>query len=496
MKVEAIDKKVNQQLPEPLSNRVVKGGLWVFASRMINRSLGLTRTIVLARLLAPEDFGLLGIALLAIAMLDTFSQPGFQTALIQKQQRIESYLDTAWTVSAIRGTILFLILFCAAPFIARFFNSQQATLVIRVLAISTLLSGFTNVGVLFFQKELEFNKQFCYDLSTTLVDLSVAVSLAFILRNVWALVWGGLAGNFARLFMSYLLHPYRPRIMFDREKFQDLLAFGKWLLGSGILIFLITQGDDIFVGKMLGVTALGFYQMAYLLSNLPATEITHIISQVTFPAYSKLQEDLPKLGEAYLKVLQLTAFLSLPLAGIIFLLAPEFTNLFLGKRWIPMVSAMQALVLWGMIRSLGATTGPVFISTGNPEILTKLQFVVLTLLLILIFPLTIRWGILGTSLAVLISALIPNLAAVYMVLKIVQCKGSEFFRVILPSIINTGIIVLILSVLKIYWITTFGVSEFILIIILSILIYLGLTYLYNRFFGFYEETFDFLQKRV
>jgi O-antigen/teichoic acid export membrane protein len=177
-------------------------------------------------------------------------------------------------------------------------------------------------------------------------------------------------------------------------------------------------------------------------------------------------------------------------------LAPEFTNLFLGKRWIPMVSAMQALVLWGMIRSLGATTGPVFISTGNPEILTKLQFVVLTLLLILIFPLTIRWGILGTSLAVLISALIPNLAAVYMVLKIVQCKGWDFFRAILPSIINTGIIVLILSVLKIYWITTFRVSEFILIIILSILIYLGLTYLYNRFFGFYEETFDFLQKRV
>jgi O-antigen/teichoic acid export membrane protein len=284
--------------------------------------------------------------------------------------------------------------------------------------------------------------------------------------------------------------------MFEREKFQDLLAFGKWLFGSGILVFLITQGDDILVGKMLGVTALGFYQMAYLLSNLPATEITHVISQVTFPAYSKLQEDLPRLREAYLKVLQLTAFLSLPLAGIIFILAPEFINLFIGEKWIPMVSAMQALVLWGMIRSVGATTGPVFISTGNPEILTKLQFVVLTLLLIIIFPLTTKWGILGTSLAVVISALIPNLVAVYMVLKIVQCKGLYLFRAILPSIINTGIIVLILSVLKTYWITTFRVSEFILITILSIFIYLGLTYLYKRFFGYYEETFDFLQKRV
>ena len=247
---------------EPLSKRVVRGGIWVFAIRITNRGLGFIRTIILARLLAPHDFGLLGIAMLAIATLETFSQTGFQAALIQKKENVESYLDTAWTVSAIRGIVLFLILFLSAPVIAKFFNSPQATLIIRVIAVSTLLSGFRNIGILFFQKELEFNKQFIYELSAILVDITVAISLAIILRNVWALVWGGLAANFVRLFMSYMLHPYHRRIRFEKEKFQDLFGFGRWVLGSSILVFLITQGDDIFLGKTLGITALGLYQMA------------------------------------------------------------------------------------------------------------------------------------------------------------------------------------------------------------------------------------------
>ena len=148
--------------PEPLSKRVIRGGVWVLALRILNRSLGFIRTIILARLLAPADFGLLGIAMLSISTLETFSQTGFQTALIQKKDNIESYLDTAWTVSAIRGLLLFLILFLSAPIIAEFFNSPQAVLIIRVVALSTLLSGLRNIGVVYFQKELEFKKQFLY----------------------------------------------------------------------------------------------------------------------------------------------------------------------------------------------------------------------------------------------------------------------------------------------------------------------------------------------
>jgi lipopolysaccharide exporter len=311
---------------ENLSQRAVRGGFWVFSLRIVQQLFNLARLIILARILAPHDFGLMGIALLTMATLETFSQTGFQAALIQKKEDIKSHLDAAWTVLILRGFILFTILYLIAPYAATFFNAPEAKSIIQVIGFAILLQAFTNIGVIHFQKELEFNKEFIYQFAGTLADFIVAVSAVLILQNVWALVFGLLAGNAARFIVSYFIHPYRPHLSSDLGKAKELFGFGKWILGSSILVFLITQGDDIFVGKLLGATALGFYQLAYRISNMPATEITHVISQVSFPAYSKLQDNISNLREAYLKVLQVTAFLSFPIAGLIFVLAPDFTG--------------------------------------------------------------------------------------------------------------------------------------------------------------------------
>jgi len=240
----------------------------------------------------------------------------------------------------------------------------------------------------------------------------VAISAVLILKNVWALVLGLLAGNMMRCLVSYLVHPYRPRLSKYLGKVKELFAFGKWIMGSSVLVFLITQGDDIFVGKILGTTALGFYQLAYRISNLPTTEITHVISQVTFLAYSKLQDNIPRLREAYLKVLQLTALLSFPIAGLIFILAPDFTKIFLGEKWMPMVPAMQVLVFAGLIRSIQATRGAIFHAIGKPTIDTRWQVVRLSILAFSIYPFTIRAGIIGTSIAVFLVFLLPILVVV------------------------------------------------------------------------------------
>jgi len=267
---------------ETLLQRVVRGGGWVFALRITDQLFGLARLIILARLLAPADFGLFGIALLAMSALETFSQTGFSAALIQKNEDIKPYLDTAWTVQLIRGTILALILFAVAPHIAAFFDAPAAKSILQVIGLSVLFQGFTSVGVIYFQKELEFHKQFAYMFSGALVNAGVAILAAFLLRSVWALVFGLLAGNLMRMVVSYFIHPYRPHIHFSRKQFKELFGFGKWIFGSSMLVFLITQGDDIFVGRLLGIAALGFYQLAYRISNMPTTEITHVISQVTF----------------------------------------------------------------------------------------------------------------------------------------------------------------------------------------------------------------------
>ncbi len=457
-----------------LSQRTVRGGFWVFSLRIVQQIFGLARLVILARILAPHDFGLMGIALLTMSTLETFSQTGFQAALIQKKEDIESYLDAAWTVLILRGLVLFGILYFAAPYVASFFDTPEAKPIIQVIGLSVLFQAFTNIGVIYFQKELEFNKEFIYQLAGTLADFIVAISAVLILKNVWALVFGLLAGNAARCFVSYLIHPYRPHLSRDLRKAKELFGFGKWVLGSSILIFLITQGDDIFVGKLLGVAALGFYQMAYRISNMPVTEITQVISKVTFPAYSKLQDNLPKLREAYLKVLQLTAFLSFPIAGLIFVLAPDFTKIFLGEKWMPMVSAMQVLVLWGVIRSMAGVNSSILQAVKRPDIITKLNAIKLPILAILIYPLSIKWGIVGTSLAVLISAIFITPNTFYIVIsKVLRSKISVIFKTVSVPFAGTAFMALLLSL---FIPDNLSPGGFIFVVLAGITCYFLLTY--------------------
>jgi len=473
---------------ETLSQKVVKGGFWVFFLRIVNRGFSLIRLIILARILSPNDFGLMGIALLTMSTLETFSQTGFQAALIQKKEDIKSYLNSAWTVLILRGFILFIILYFIAPYTAIFFNSPEAKPIIRVIGFSILFQSFTNIGITYFKKELEFNKEFIYQFAGTLADFIVAVTAVLILKNVWALVFGLLAGNATRCIVSYLIHPYRPHLSSNLRKAKELFGFGKWILGSTILFFLITQGDDIFVGKLLGTTALGFYQMAYRISNMPATEITHVISQVTFPAYSKLQDNIPKLREAYLKVLQFTVFLSFPIAGLIFILAPDFTRIFLGEKWTLMVLPMQILVLSGLIRSVAATTGSIFQAVGKPQIDTKLQIIRLLIIFILIFPFTIKWGISGTSIVVFLSIFITTILLIIKVIEIIKCNRIEFFKAISPSLINGIFITISVLVIKKY-IEISNILIFLLLICISIFIYILLGYLINKYLNYNMKFF-------
>jgi O-antigen/teichoic acid export membrane protein len=421
----------------PLSHRVALGGVWIFALRFFSKGLGFIRTIILARILSPEDFGLFGVAMLSIATIETLSQTGFQTALVQKKENIESYLNTAWTVSIFRGIILFLILFASAPFVADFFNSNESIWAVRILSVSCLLNGFRNIHTVYFNKELEMNKQFLLEITSTLSDLCVALTLAFALRSVWALILAGLAGNFMQLLMSYIIAPRRPQIHFDKQKFCELFSFGKWVISSGVLVFLITQGDDIFVGKIFGVTALGLYQMAYLLSNLPATEIAHVVSQVSFPAYAKMQNNLPKLREAYLKVLQLIALISIFLSGGIFIFADDFTQFVLGDKWLSVVPLIQILVFAGLMRSIAAASGPLFLALGKPNVNTYLHFIRFLIIAGLIYPVSAKYGMEGISIVIVLSILISNIGFGVLAARITECRISDYCkRIVLPLVVG------------------------------------------------------------
>jgi lipopolysaccharide exporter len=467
-----------------LSRKVVKGGFWLLSIRALDSVIGLLKLFILARLLAPNDFGLLGIAFLIIATLDTFSQTGFGTALIQMKEDIKEYLNSVWSINIIRGFILYIILFVSAPYVGVFFDSPESTVIIRVVGITIFLRSFTNSGIIYFQKELELSRHFLYKFSSTIVNFSVTVFFAFTLKSVWALVYGQLADCITGVVASYFLHHYRPRFILDLDKIKKLFKFGKWVFGSSILVFLFTHGDDFFVGKLLGVAALGFYQMAYRVSSMPTTEITHVISSVTYPAYSRIQDNLPRLRNAYLKTLKLTAFLSFPIVGLIISLAPDLTIVIFGEKWMPMVPSMQVLAFYGLITSVAATAGPVFYSIGKPGIDTKNQLLQVILLMALIYPLTSKWGLLGTSLAVVFTSMAVNIFVLFRLLKITQCMLWDIVQLLVFPGISVFIAFTSMIIIKENYLPSKGVITLVLSISYGILVYTGVCCFFDKFFRY------------
>jgi len=429
---ERLARLVDAILPtdEDLGTQIVQSGIWVGLMNVSDRVLQLAMLAILARLLSPRAFGLLGIALLTLSAIKRFTHLGLNAALIQdKQENVDSYLNTAWIMRIGRNLFIAAVIFLAAPLIASVFSEPRAANVLRVIALGPVFKAFRNPGVVYFQKDLNMHKSFVLTMSGSVTNFVVAVGYALVYQNVWALVFGFVAADAVRFVVSYLIHDYRPWFEFDLEIARNLFSYGKWMTGNKMLNYLYKEGDDVVVGWLLTASSLGLYQIAYRFSNAPATELTHVISRVMFPAYSKLQDDMSLLRETYYRVLQVVTLVSFPMTVGIILVAPSFVEAFLGTEWMPAVRAMQILAVWGMLRSIGATFGPVWKAVGRPDVLTKLYSVRVTLMAIFIYPVTVRWGFTGTAMLVTAISVFPMAPLdVYIAVKTLDSTFGRFLK--------------------------------------------------------------------
>jgi len=449
----------------------VTGGIWATLINVADRVLRLGMLAVLANYLHPSDFGVMGIALVTLGALRQFSNMGLENSLIQQSDdNVDSYLNTVWVMQIGRGLLIAAVMYVSAPYVATFFSEPRAVDILRVLGLSPLLTGLRNPGVVYLKKRMEFHKRFIYQISGSTFNVASAIAFAIVFQNVWALVIGVLAERFAKGLSSYYLHDYRPSLGFDAGRAREMYGFGRWITLSAILMFLFSSGDDAFLGWFVGATALGYYQMAYRFSNAPATEVTHIISQVAFPAYSMVQDDMEKLREGFFKTLQLTTFVSFPMAAGIVVVAPTFVRAFFGTQWLPMVLAMQIMAVYGASRSFGATFGSLFQAVGRPDLGTKLQVLNVALLAVLIYPLTDRFGMEGTALAVLgVTFLTP--IQIYLAMQTIDGSYRRFLRIL--SYPTAGSV----AMAAIVWIVQQQVSvgvpmaEFVLLVLTGIGVY-------------------------
>ncbi len=395
----------------PIAVRAARGTLWLGGLRVFQRGAGFARLLVLTHLLGPEHFGTMGVALLLVEALNACSQTGFQTALIQRKGPVEPYLDAAWTGLAVRGALLCAAVFAAAPAAAAFFGEPAATGIVRAVGVALLLQGIGSVGVVLLERDLDFRRYAVYQLSGTAADLAAAIAAGLYFRDAWAFAAGLLAGETARLVAGYAVRAHWPRPCIDPARLRELFRFGRWMLVTNLLLFAAQQGDDVFVGRVLGAAALGLYQFAWQLAHLAATEVSRVVSQVALPSYARLQGDREALRRAYERVLQGTALCSWPAAALVFALGPDFTRLALPEDWHALAAVVPILALHAGVRAHGATVGPVLVAVGRPQLVSATTLAKCLVLAATLPLFASWWGLRGAALSVLAASLVSNAAA-------------------------------------------------------------------------------------
>lgn len=450
---------------------MLAGSGWVLLTQLGIQVASFTKSIILARILTPEDFGIFGIAILIVSILQTFSQFGTSAALIHKQDISTDDLNNAWTIQVIRGILFATILLLVAPLASEYYAEKMFLWIMISMALTVLIQGFTNIGLVVFQKQIDFRKIFTINIMSLVSDIILSISIAVAFQSVLALSVGLLVGAVSTTILSFIVHPYRPKLHFNFQGYKALLSYGKWVWFGQIIVFLITEGDDVLVAQMMGPVSLGYYRMAYFISNLPATQLTNTVGQVTFSAFSNVKFDTQQLRDIFYKTVEHLAYLTIPLSFGIYLLVPDFVVAVLGEKWSAVIPIAQILVFWGALRSIGSTTGPLFQAIGKPNLVSFVGLAQIFVILAFIFPLQSYFGLSGVAFAIVISGIVVLPISFATTHRLIKLKLVKLLLILSKPIICSAIMFWVLSILKLHYFNVASIFEIFLLSLIGLILY-------------------------
>jgi len=384
-------------------SRVIKGVSWLSILRISTRGITFVRLAILARILTPAQFGVFGIASLILALLEILTETGINVFLIQKKEKYAEFIDSAWVVSIIRGCLISLLLIVTAPYVVNFFNSPHSYNVILLISIVPLVRGFVNPSIINIQKEIQFKKEFYIRSTLFLIDALVVIFAAFITKSAESFAYGLIVSATIEVILSFIFFKPWPRISFEPEKIKHIVRKGWWITLTGIFSYFADNSDNIIVGRVLGTSSLGFYQVAYKISTITISEITEVVNKVTFPVYSKIADEKERLFQAFAKIMTISSLVALISGILIFYFSREIVLLILGENWVLIVPIVRILSIYGILRTMFGNFSSLFLSLERQDYVAKMTFVRVFTLFIFLFPLVGAYGLSGAGYAMLIS---------------------------------------------------------------------------------------------
>ena len=421
-----------------VSKNIFSSVLIVVSMRWVDRLLGLISTLILARLLVPDDFGVVAMASLFTGLVDIFLDLGVTAALIHKRHCDDDDYSTAWTIRLMQTTLAGIIIVASSPWVADYYNDSRVSAVLWVMAGTVFLGGLENIGIVSFQKEMQFGRDFQFFFLRRIVGFVVTLVLAWVLKSYWALPLGALTGRIFGVGLSYNLHAFRPH--FTLSRFKNVWSISQWMLLRSIGGYLDSRLDKLLIGRRTDAATIGSYSLADEISAMPTSELLAPISRVLFPALVEVREQPEQLRRIFLLALSVQTLVALPAATGLALVAPEAVIVMLGERWLNAVPFLQVLALVYGISSVGHASAYLLMTLGqmrNMAIFIWLQFVLMALGA---FTFLVDSGALALAQWRLIVTALGTLGFIILLLRLVESlKASDFLAAIWRPFSATGI---------------------------------------------------------
>jgi len=477
-----------------LKTRTIKGISWSAMSQITRTLLILGITTALARLLNPNDFGLIAMVAVFANFFVILDDMGLPAAIIYKKRLTEGHLSSGFWLNILEGLVLTVILAGTAPFIAHLYSKPQLTTIIIVMSTTLFISSFGMLQGALLAKQLSFRLLAITEITATVLSSVIAITLAALGFGVWSLVAQSVSLSLFTAVLLFIVCKWKPKLVFEWKPLKELLAYGMPLLGYGFASYFSRNMDNLLVGKYLGSDQLGDYAMSYRFCIFPWGNVTAVISRVMFPAMSTIQEDHPRLRNAYMQTNKYIAAVTFPMMAGLIVVAPAFVRVALGPNWKGAIVLIQILAAVGLMQSITSTARFIYQTQGRTVTLL-LWGTGSTVVFVASFIIGLHWNVRGVAAAYLIASaalFYPNFAIPF---RMIELKFWKFMAGLSSVVLATAGMVAAITGLRMFlerWAHAGDTVVLVAGVSLGIVVYLGLIAALDR--GLIRGLFDIFRE--
>lgn len=462
-----------------LRKQATAGLVWTYAQQFGNQLIGFVVSLILARLLLPEEFGLIGMIAVFVSVGNTLLKGGLTQSLIRSQELDQVDYSTVFYFNLAASIFVYIIIYFISPYIAIFYEQDILTSLLRVYCLSFIIAAFSAVQLVRLTKIMDFKTQTLIAIPATIIGGVVGIIMAYKGYGVWSLVWSYLITSIGSAIQLWIYSNWTPSFVFSKRKFYDHLNFGYKLTLAGLLSTIFSNIYLIIIGKYFSAAQVGFYTRAETMKQLPVANISDALSRVTYPLFSSIQDDAVRLKRVYKQIMKMVIFIIAPILIILAVLAePTFRFLF-TEKWLPAVPYFQILCITGILHPIHSYNLNILNVKGRSDLYLKLEVIKKIFIVIVVF-IAVQFGIMALLYGQVLLSIISFVINTHYSGKLIDYKGIEQILDVVPAIILAILAGVIVYLGDYYQMSKF--SDIYRIFaggIIGSVVYLGLAYLFK-----------------